>query len=81
MWQSFCQETNEPLEMDDQPMVSEPDKSNQSDSASDYNSATEYQQESQQPSPSPQRQRRPKRNCPKPMFQYDDIVSAKRRKK
>ena len=70
-----------PLEMNDQPMVSEPDENSQSDSASDYNSATEEQQESPQISPSPQRQRRPKRNCPKPMFQYDDIVSAKRRRK
>ena len=70
------------LEEDDQPMLSEKDESSQSDSASDYNSATEEQQQiTPQTSPSPQRQRRPKRHCPKPMFQYDDIVSAKRRKK
>ena len=62
-------------------MVTEPGEKSHSDSASDYNSATEEQQESLQSSPSPHRQRRPKRHCPKPMFQYNDIISAKRRKK
>ena len=62
-------------------MVTEPSENSHSDSASDYNSATEEQRESPQSSPSPHRQRRPKRHCPKPMFQYNDIISAKRRKK
>ena len=69
------------IDSDDQLMASEQDSSSQSGSASNYDSATEEQPTSPQPTPSPQRQRRPKRHCPKPMFQYDDIISAKRRKK
>ena len=69
------------IDSDDQLMASEQDSNSQSGSASNYDSATEEQPTSPQPTPSPQRQRRPKRHCPKPMFQYDDIISAKRRKK